>query len=342
MGDSGLRYGSVVFAERFDEYLTWLSAADEVGLDVIGLGDSQNLWGDLYVSLTVAALNTTTARLGPLVTNPITRHPAVAAGAMASLQQLSGGRMFFGIGTGDSAISNLGRRPATVNHFERYCRAVQGLGAGTPVEWDGRPIEMSWPVEPTPLWMAAEGPRTLHLAGQIADGVIIGSGLTDDVVADSQRRIREGAESVGRRFEDIELWWLVKPYLAATEQDGWAALRWTLAGSAMHTFRYRAEDKLVPRELLGPLEQLQQEFAHHTHGKVSRGEHNGALVERLGLTEFLGRRFALAGPAEHISERIEHLMSIGATNLVGMQLVPDRVGFLREFDARVIRPLRTR
>ena len=65
MGAGELRVGSVVFAERFDEFVAWLRTAEEVGLDVIGLGDSQNLWGDLYVSLTVAAMHTSTARLGP-------------------------------------------------------------------------------------------------------------------------------------------------------------------------------------------------------------------------------------------------------------------------------------
>ena len=221
---------------------------------------------------------------------------------MASLQQVSDGRMFFGIGTGDSATSNLGRRPSTVAHFEAYCRAVQGLGDGEEVEWDGRPIRMSWPADSAPLWMAAEGPRTLHLAGQIADGVIIGCGLTDDVVRDCQARIRAGAESVGRNYDDIELWWYAKPYLAATEEEGWAALRWTVAGSAMHTFRYSADQKFVPPELLGPIEQLHREFAHHTHGKVSKGEFNSALIERLGLTEFLGKRFTLAGPPDRIAD----------------------------------------
>ena len=335
-----LKVGSVVFAERFDEFVDWLRTAEEVGLDVIGLGDSQNLWGDLYVSLTMAAMHTSRARLVSMVTNPLTRHPAVAAGAMASLQQVSGNRMFFGIGTGDSATSNLGRRPATVDFFEKYCRAVQGLGAGGVVEWDGRPIRMSWPADSAPLWLAAEGPRTLHLAGQIADGVIIGCGLTDDVVRDCQARIRAGAESVGRNYDDIELWWYAKPYIAPTEEEGWAALRWTVAGSAMHSFRYAVDQKFVPPELIEPIAQLHREFAHHTHGKVSKGEFNSALVERLGLTKFLGQRFTLAGPPDRIAARIEHLMSLGATNLIVAQLVPDRAGFLREFDRSVIRQLR--
>ncbi len=73
---------------------------------------------------------------------------------------------------------------------------------------------------------------------------------------------------------------------------------------------------------------------------MAKGEFNSALVERLGLTEFLGQRFALAGPPARIAERIEHLMSLGATNLIVAQLVPDRASFLREFDRLVIRELR--
>jgi len=48
----------------------------------------------------------------------------------------------------------------------------------------------------------------------------------------------------------------------------------------------------------------------------------------------------LAGPPERIATRIEHLMSLGATNLIVAQLVPDRAGFLRDFDRLVIRELR--
>ena len=281
--------------------------------------------------------------VGPMVTNPHTRHPAVAAGAMASVQELSGGRVFFGIGTGDSAIINLGLRPAKVDEFARYCTTVAGLCAGEAVTWEGTPLRLQWldrfapsgGLPRVPLWISAEGPRTLHLAGQIADGVILGVGLTEDVVRDAQARIRAGAESVGRRYEDIELWWLTKPMLADSEQAGWHRLAWTLAGSAHHALRYAVDDKFVPDHLREPLARLQREFVAHTHGRVEHGEANAALLDRLGLTEFVGRRYALAGPPDRIRARIDELASWGAGNLVLMQLVPDRIGFMRAFDEAV-------
>ena len=67
------------------EYLDWVEAAEEVGADVIGLGDGQDLWLELYTTLALTAGKTKRARLGPTVTNPLTRHPAVTASAIATL-----------------------------------------------------------------------------------------------------------------------------------------------------------------------------------------------------------------------------------------------------------------
>jgi 5,10-methylenetetrahydromethanopterin reductase len=330
----------VTFTDDYDDYLLWLAAAEELGYDIAGHGDSQSLWSDVYVSLAVAAGATSRIRIGTLVTNPVTRHPAVTAGAAASLQKLSGGRMFLGVGTGDSALATIGERPAAVAAFESYCRAVSRLCAGATVEWGGRTLRMSWPVEPVPLWISAEGPRMLRLAGQIADGVIIASGTGADVIDHVLGAITEGAEDAGRTIDDIEVWWMLKPYLAASEEEGWHDLRWTLAGTANHLFRFTMADKFVPTELHEPIRRLQQEYASDTHGKVAEGAHNARLVEKYGLTEWLGRRFALAGPPEVIVERIRGLARQGVTRLLLPQFVADRVGFMRRFDTAVVSAFR--
>ena len=118
MGDPSVKFATVSYAEDFSDFVRWVRAADAVGFDVIGYGDTQNLWGDLFVALTLAAEHTTRARVGPMVTNPMTRHPAVAACGMASIQQIAGGRAFYGVGTGDSALRNIGVRAATVAELE--------------------------------------------------------------------------------------------------------------------------------------------------------------------------------------------------------------------------------
>ena len=68
--------------------------AEEAGWSGVLVVDSQNLAGDSYVSLTSMALATGTIGIGTGVTNPVTRHPAVTASAMASIQRLSAGEQF--------------------------------------------------------------------------------------------------------------------------------------------------------------------------------------------------------------------------------------------------------
>jgi 5,10-methylenetetrahydromethanopterin reductase len=336
------KFGSITFAEDYDDYVRWLRTAEELGYDVAGYGDSQSLWGDLYVSLGVAATVTNRLRLGPMVTNPVTRHPAVTAGAMNTLQQLSRGRAVLGIGTGDSALLNIGERPARMAGLAEYCRVVRGLCAGEEVEWRGTPLRMQWRTERVPIWIAAEGPKMLHLAGQIADGVILASGLLPEIITDTIDRVRAGAESVGRTIDDIELWWLTKPYLADSEEAGWQDLQWTLAGSANHAFKFTFDGKFVPDELQEPVRKLMASYAADTHAKAAKGAHNAALVERYGLTEWLGRRFTLCGPPDKIAQRLHDCAALGATNFLLTQMTTpaDRERFMRELDEAVLADLR--
>src|SRR4051812_50100106 len=95
--------------------------------------DSQNLAGDPFVGLALAARETSTLQLGTGVTNPATRHPAATASAIASVHAASGGRAHLGIGRGDSALAHIGLAPAPVAHFERYIRAVRAYLRGEPV-----------------------------------------------------------------------------------------------------------------------------------------------------------------------------------------------------------------
>ena len=91
----------------------WALAADTEawGFDGLALTDSQNQSPDTYIALTLAARETSTLTLGPGVTNALTRPPAVTAGAIASLQEISGGRAMLGIGRGDSSLFNIGHQP---------------------------------------------------------------------------------------------------------------------------------------------------------------------------------------------------------------------------------------
>ncbi len=185
--------------------------------------------------------------------------------------------------------------------------------------------------------MAAEGPRTQHLAGQIADGVILSNALDADVLALARANIATGAESVGRDPAAVEIWCMAAMCPAATEAEGIERLRFLLAGTANHVYRFHTDGKGLPEEFRGRIEELQRRYDSTAHATPERAGANARLVEELGLVEFLAGRSVIAGPVERRIERIHEVVEAGATNLIISQFVDDQLAFMREF-ADTIRP----
>jgi 5,10-methylenetetrahydromethanopterin reductase len=102
--------------------------AEALGWDGLTFTDSQHLAGDPYSALCLAAAATRKLGLATGVTHPGTRHPAVTASAIATVQVESGGRAVLGIGRGDSALAYLGRKPVPVAAFEDYLARRAGRG----------------------------------------------------------------------------------------------------------------------------------------------------------------------------------------------------------------------
>src|SRR5262249_24896005 len=112
------------------------AAAEAAGYDGLALVDSQNLAGDCYVGLALAARATTRLRLPTGVTEPVTRRPAATAAAIAAIHAESGGRAVLGIGRGDSSLAHLGYAPAPVRVFEHALGRIQGYLRGEEVPFD--------------------------------------------------------------------------------------------------------------------------------------------------------------------------------------------------------------
>src|SRR5690242_10398215 len=125
-----MRYGVEVAGQ-----MAFAKMAEELGFDLVGYGDTQNMIPDCYVVMPAMALSTQRVLIGQLVSNPVTRHPAVTASAMSGLQEISNGRAFLGIATGDSALINIGEKFATMAQLEEYCLAVRALCAGEEATW---------------------------------------------------------------------------------------------------------------------------------------------------------------------------------------------------------------
>lgn len=333
------RFGTVcLWRDDPARYAEEVAVADDVGFDLVCGGDSQSVYREVYVSLTVAALRTSRTLLGPMVTNPITRHPAVTASAIASIDELSGGRAILGIGSGDSAIRNLGEKAAKLADLRAYIETLQGLLRGETVEWHGKRIHTSWVSRPVPIYMSAEGPKTLELAGEVADGICMHTGTSPEIVADSLAHVRRGAEKAGRDPDDIDVWVMLKTAVADSREEALAEIRMGLAGSAHHAFRFGLEGKYVPEELQDPVLELVRRYDTRVH-EVWDGN-NRTLSDELGITEFLADRFALVGTPDQCVDRLRALREAGVSQVILPALGPDPAGMLRRLGQEVFPALR--
>jgi alkanesulfonate monooxygenase SsuD/methylene tetrahydromethanopterin reductase-like flavin-dependent oxidoreductase (luciferase family) len=141
---------------------------------------------------------TETMRLGTCVTNPGTREPSVTASSLATLDELSGGRMDLGIGRGDSARRVLGKPPTTMANLEEAIRVIRALVAGETIAYEGIDLHFPWTTGwNLPVWVAGYGPMALAMTGRVADGVILQ--LADpDLIAWFVGQIREAEAPAGR------------------------------------------------------------------------------------------------------------------------------------------------
>ena len=307
--------------------------AENTGFEWVGVADSQSVFHEMYVALTLAALNTSRVRVGPLVTNPLTRHLVVTASAMASIDELSKGRAVLGIGSGDSAIYTLGAPPATLAGLEESIDTLGRLTGGEAVKREARTWQVHRTSRRVPIYLAAEGPRTLELAGRVADGVIVGLGLTPEVIGLSLAAIERGARAAGRALADLDVWWFAKTNVADTHEAAVGPIKMALAASANHAFRFTLEGKGIPAELHEPIRGLQREYNAHHHEIAGAG--NAVLTDRWGLTDFLVDRFAIAGTPGECVTQIRRAMTAGARQFITTSFVPDPRVFMRRWAGEV-------
>ncbi|HEY7221832.1 MAG TPA: LLM class flavin-dependent oxidoreductase [Candidatus Binatia bacterium] len=301
--------------QSLDAFIDMVKRADRYGFARLGTGDTQWHTMECFTALTLMALNSERAEIGPRVSNPVTREPSVMASAIASLEIVSQGRAVLGIGRGDSAVHNIGLKPATVEATRDYIVAVRELLEKGETIFHGRHNRFTWPRarRRIPICITAEGPRMLRLAGEIGDQVLIGTGLTQEIVEASLNELHEGARQAGRDPAELEIWWAPRLSIAETREQALRNVMASIASAGNHALRAGLAGKHVPENLKDNIRRFHQEYDYAQHG-VKTGK-NAQLVEQLGLTEYFLERFAVAGSPADIVERIRALARLGLTNL---------------------------
>src|SRR5215470_20096350 len=120
-----------------DRVVALTRQAEAAGFNYGWIFDSHVLWQEPYPLMTLMALNTERMRIGTCVTNPAVRDATVTASLLATLNNISGGRMDLGIGRGDSSRRVMGKKPATLERLEQTVQVIRDLCEGRKIEYEG-------------------------------------------------------------------------------------------------------------------------------------------------------------------------------------------------------------
>jgi 5,10-methylenetetrahydromethanopterin reductase len=287
---SGVLLTSEYPAERLIELGRLVEA---LGYDYLWYAD-QRFQRDCYSGLTALALNTTRIALGAGVNDPYSRHPALTAMSLATLDETSHGRAFLGLGVGNSGIREMGLyKGKPVAALREAIEIIQGLLRGETIGSEGRVFELSpvalrfKPVRPrVPLLMISQGEQVIRLAGELADGVLFGNTAYPPSLRPMIANVAAGAERAGRSLESVE----IGVRLEACLSDNWAA--------ALHQMKEAFAHRLVVRHTTVEMDGLGLSASPEVLAVLADDEGNNK--ERLAplLPDEVVARAALIGPAE--------------------------------------------
>jgi alkanesulfonate monooxygenase SsuD/methylene tetrahydromethanopterin reductase-like flavin-dependent oxidoreductase (luciferase family) len=192
----------------------WVSHAEDRGFSYYMPYDS--IGSDVYETLALCAVNTKKIKLGPGVTSPRSRIAPVTARAMATLNELAPGRCVFGFGTGNTARRAWGMPIAKLEEVKEEIGIFRKMFSGQEAIYSEGPnkymteersryvkfLSPDWGFINTndeiPIYLAGSGPKTLELAGETADGVILLGAIGESFVDYCMEHIAIGAKRAGR------------------------------------------------------------------------------------------------------------------------------------------------
>ena len=322
------------------ELSEWCRASEDAGFERAGVVDSQSIYRELYVSCAAAIQATKAIQLGPRVTNALTRHPTVTASALLTLNELAPGRVFAGLGTGDSAVFNIGLKPVKLAVMREFTACLRALLRGESAQYQGNEIKVTWGKANIPIYIAGHGPKTLELAGQYADGVIVGTGVGDDVVRDAYAAIAAGAARSGRKLEELDIWWALSAYIGDSREDALAVIRMLLAAKANHLARFPEQNKHVPSEYRDVLERIHKGYNYMEHQKPGAGTTNATLVRQSGLESYLADRYAIVGTPDECLATLQRIASYGVRKIWLNVHFDDKLGFIQRWSREVMARLK--
>mgnify|MGYP002629934209 CR=1 FL=1 len=335
----------------------FVTHAEKLGYDFAWFPDTPLIRSNIWAMMAIAAQQTQRIRLGTGLAIPGLRLAPVAAGGIATINQLAPGRVFFGSGTGNTAMRTLGQRPARVQEFREYLRVVKGLLAGEEVEYTLNGSAHAVKFQNThlnyinlndriPILVGGFGPKAQALAGELGDGVVTGiprGGPLPAVAANVAR----GAKAAGRSlagFETIALanLLMLEKGETLTSERVIAECGPAIMANVHYLVDFVRETGREPPEFVRPIWDDYMAFhmsrdAATRHLKLHESHYSYLDPDEARfITPEIIRNFCIAGQPEEIVEQLRALEGQGLTGIIFS--LPGEVAFrvTEDFARKVI------
>ena len=276
--------------------------SEKLGFERCWVYDEGLATRDVYVTMTAILRATENLIVGPGITNSYTRHPGQTAAAIASLDEMSDGRAFLGIGAGGSlTLDPLGiQRYKPLETVRQTISACRQLFAGEKVDLEGpvfsfKSAQLDYGRSDIEIWLAGRGPKMLDLGGAFTDGVMLDF-IFKPSLGEYVNQIRMGAEREGNDpkicystmiVTDDESLEIVRPHMTYRLVDSPAKvmeelgisekdisnIRGALADGLEAAAEYVSDDWVLPFVISGTVKECADELA--------------GLFEMYGFDEFM-------------------------------------------------------
>lgn len=331
-----MKFGFCVMSD-IDE-IGFYSHIENLGYDSAWVADSQMLYSDVYMVCALAAQQTKRLRIGPGTAICGTRIPPVHVAAMATLNRMAPGRVFLGIGTGNTAMRTMGQKPMKIADFAEYLSVCRALLDGETTDYRlgkrTRPIRMLRHETrfmnlqpPIPMYVSGFGPRAMALAGEYGDGLVFaipprGVPVQDALAHARQGAARNGRDMTGFRNATLTNVALLQPGERADSERIKQAVGPNVMASVYYFYDVVHETGAEPPEFLQRIwkpycalvDRTPPEHRHfRTHEFHYTDLHPG---EAALIDEQLIRDTCLVGTADELVERIRALESDGLQEMV--------------------------
>lgn len=333
-----------------------MTHAEKLGYDFAWFPDVPLMRSNIWAMMAIAAQQTQRIRLGTGLAIPGLRLAPVAANGIATINRLAPGRVFFGAGTGNTAMRTIGQRPASVAEFHEYLRVVRTLLAGEEAEYTLNGVTSAIRFQNThldyinldkeiPLMVGGFGPRAQALAGEIGDGVVTGI-PRGGPIPEVKRNVARGAAKAGRSGQGFQTYALANLLLLKEGETLESERVIAECGSAImanvhYLVDFVRETGKAPPDYVLPIWDEYMDF-HMSRDEATRHmklheSHYSYLDpdEARFITPEMIRNFCIAGHPEEIVAQLQALENEGLDGII-FSLPADTMYRLTEDFARTV------